>query len=189
MKNFCKSACLLSLLISSQVFADTSAPCGTPGEYVDVGDTLQQMLDKCGQPTSSSEQEVPGPLQGQKVRWYYVLNLMLSNPGDVPLYMSQEARYIVEFVDGKVNLIYAADETLDSYTSCGMLPQDRGQVKRGMTMDQVKETCGAPSFTDVIDSGTDAPAETITHYTYQFDPTVPPVIATVSEGVVTSIQQ
>jgi hypothetical protein len=178
-------------LESEKAFAQEAIPCGPPGAYVMVGETSDQLLSDCGEPSNVQQYDQPNPNKGEKVVWYYVANALLDTNQEPMDQMSQGARYSVEFIDGKVNLIYSNysySGPYESYAFCGPVPPNaRQEVKRGDTMEEVRNRCGDPSFTDVKDAGTPQPPPRVIKYTYTFDPTVPSTIVTVANGVVSSI--
>jgi hypothetical protein len=86
-----------------------------------------------------------------------------------------------------VNLIYSAELTYEEYDFCGTVPQARGEIDRGDSMEKVRGNCGDPTFTNVMSQGTTQNIET-TQYIYQFDPTSPETVVTIQNGIVTDIQ-
>ena len=134
-----KYICGFSLLaFNSLVFADNFVPCGPPGAYISVGETQQQVLDSCGQPTNSSVANEASPNAGEKVRWYYTANLLQGENQPTPIAITQGARYIIQFIDGKVDVIYSTEQVYEAYDFCGPVPQARREVKRGDDMGTVQ---------------------------------------------------
>lgn len=181
----------ICLLFSPLTWAIQAIPCGPPGAYINIGETADQLMADCGEPTSTEQYDQPTPNKGEKVRWYYIANALEDNNQTPISGLSQGARYSVEFIDGKVNLIYSPASSsgpYESYSFCGPVPQARQEVKRGNTMEEVRNRCGDPSFTEVINEGTPQPPTRVIKYTYTFDPTVPSTVVTVANGVVSDVK-
>lgn len=178
---------LSSLSVAPTLLAGEALPCGTAGAYVSVGESQQDVLNECGQPTSINQSQETRTT-GKTVRWYYAANLLEGTNESPIIAASQSARYIVEFVDGKVNHIYSDDQIYDEYTFCGPVPQSRGEVDRGDSMDKVRANCGDPTFTNVMSEGQAQARVQITEYIYQFDPTVPALVVTLENGIVTQLR-
>lgn len=186
---------ILSLVLGAfgpAALADEAVPCGPPGAYVTLGESVEQLVAECGEASSMQQYDQPGPNVGEKVKWYYVANALEDTDQGSMNGVTLGARFEVDFIDGKVDLIYSnasSSGPYESYGFCGKAsPNARQQVKRGDTMEVVRNRCGDPSFTKVESSGVPQAPVRVIVYTYTFDPTVPSTIVTVSNNVVTDVK-
>lgn len=174
-----------SLIFPAYAMA-TPEPCGPPGEYIDVGDTDADVIARCGQPTMA-QKSINNVTSGRTERWYYTMNALEGTNQKPIIGATDTARYVVEFIDEKVNLIYSGDTTFDTYENCGISQYSRGEIQSGYTKKQVVNTCGEPNFTRIISQGTTTEVPIVT-LTYQFDPTSPSTVVTIENGIVTNVE-
>lgn len=173
----------LSVIIFNSIIAqaDTFAPCGT-GQYVHVGDSVNTMLANCGKPVNSTQILDDSTATVEKISWAYARNTMITSSSGIGINVSQGARFIVVFIEGKVDAIYVGDKTVTEYSGCGR------SISQGFTMDEVRSKCGNPMMINKAEGKTNKLPQQITVYQYQFDPSVAPINISVINGAVAQIQ-
>ena len=152
------------LLASSQASAFF---CPGNFQQIQLGDTLDSVLQKCGQP--ASREEIAAPDTGPQ-EWIY--NIMVAGQGSL--------RMSVMLKDDKILNIVANSMSLPSTDICGKA------VSVGDTADTLKATCGDPMMVNkgtVTDSSKPQPL-VVLHYS-----TNPPETLTFDHGKLAKREQ
>jgi hypothetical protein len=167
--------------------ADDYAPCGAAGSYVYVGDTEARLLASCGQPTQVREYLAPKVSTVEKVRWAYTQNYSITNSSGAAVNLNAGAQYVVEFTDQKITQIYIAGLPYHSFDDCGPIPGIHRTITVGDSMSTVRSQCGAPAFADEIKQEQKGEPIPATEYIYQRDPSLPPTVVTIENGIVVGL--
>lgn len=125
--------------------------CPTNFQDIQMGDTKETVLQKCGQP--ASQKEVAAPDTGPQ-EWIFNVTptTAVSGQGSVN---KGSVRMSVMLQDNKILNIFANGMSMPSTTICGT------SISVGTTADQLKAACGMPTMVNKGTPSGNAPAPSI----------------------------
>jgi len=136
--------------------------CPTNFNQIQIGDTLEQVQQACGQPDKQDEKEVEA--EGPQEWSYFVaqnvaINAMQQVQGTLKTTFSFDA-------NGKAINISVNGIGVGATTICG------NNLQLGDTKETVKATCGQPSFINKQSTSTEKKSSKVTEFTYNTNPPV-----------------
>ena len=121
-----------------------------------IGDSLDKVVSRCGEPTAKATQDIEPPVPQQ---WSYLIPQTVS--GGINSTMQGTLPVMITFDDkGKAININVNGIGVGATTICG------GNITLGNTIDAVKSACGKPTFINKQAPDSNQPKEQETIYTY-----------------------
>ena len=126
------AVCLLSVFTHSAY----ALLCPTNFNTILIGDSLDKVVSKCGEPTTKTTQDIEPPVPQQ---WSYLIPQTVS--GGINSTMQGTLPVMITFDDkGKAININVNGIGVGATTICG------GNIALGNTIEAVKSACGKPTF-------------------------------------------
>lgn len=109
--------------------------CPKTMRYLKTGQTVQEVLAACGQPTSQREVGVPDPVESPTVSWFYSISRGMAG---------NQVQLIIHMQNGEVSGMSLSGQAVTSISVC-----QRGSVKVGDKDYLVRSYCGEPSLINI----------------------------------------
>lgn len=175
---------IFTFFLSIFLFFNTAYAATFPSYYCDstfqtvkVGDTAMAVQAACGQPTTSTTNQVPVVTPTTTTQWIYSLGLFSIKGVSYSL-----PTLTIQF-DSNQRVIQI--ERSNSLVSSGYCAAS-GVINIGDPMNTVLLTCGQPNFTSVHQQPITTTKD-VTEWTYNFGPYKPQIIFDFEGGLVTQI--
>ena len=170
-----------ALCLSANAYALNSYFCSKTNNYIQVGDTMNQVFAKCGAPLSSKDVQNAPTVPTQVTQWIYnYQNNSFIRTGQNTV---QNSALIVNMVNNKVISILVNGQNVQTTKFCSAnLP-----ISIGDSNLYIRQLCNTPSQMQVVTQNIQQPQTTQTIWTYQQQQFSPAVTLTFENNVLTSM--
>ncbi len=176
---------ILAPLLSSQVCFAYYCSTSKGNGFINQGDSMEQVRQACGAPTSTLEKKVPaGAFQTTQFLMYSNIEMKQAQPfqpnrtyTDV---QSKGPSIVVEITDGKVTRISQDGSMVQSTSACSK------PLAVGATYDTVLSACGTPATTNMQNKPSDE-EKTITIWQYDQGQFSNPLVLQFDQGKLVAI--
>lgn len=173
MKRIIKYIVLICIIWSPQLYAQTYL-CPNTYKYVNVGFTLAQVKQLCGEPTSQSKKRRPTVEMKDAEQWGY----LIKRPKQIT---APQQTLTVAFENDKVASLTLNGQRWNSTAACG------NPVSVGDTKPTVRGACGAPYFINSGQQQVVTGIQNVVVWEYDYGPYKPKAIFTFQNDKLTSI--